>query len=726
MGAGRHGPVGGPRSPHSTDGRDAGEDFRFPVLHNRCAVRDDRTLMPSARRWRTRLRKLREDPIAFWAELPFAPISNAALALIIVYARLAPQWSRLSISQTHLRAIGPEAPNLYRIEGLKDRASKRPASLCFTLPLTGTACVYANNGAVAAAALIRPGSPAVLPSISSGGTVRLLRTGGETPASVIALAPISRPAVYRMQRRGGADRLSALRLAWPSTRVSRTQVKDTDYRRWLSLLPRPECVSSALLFSILMPVRDPAPHHLRAAVDSALSQTHGKLELIIVDDGSRNSEITRLLDRLERGDPRIQVLRFPEPVGVTAATNRALAVAAGDIVVFLDHDDLFAPELLGELARAFADPAVLAAYTDEDRLDENGNRSEPVLKGVLDVERLLSHNYVNHALAIRTGLLRDLGGLREAYEGAQDHDLLLRVIAEVGSAGIRHVPGILYHWRSYPGLNSLSQTRSDEMADARRRAVDDHLNGVGAKVLSGRRNRVIWPLSDPPSVRVIVPTRDNADHLLACIRSVLDLTVYPRLEITIVDNGSIEPAALAALSELSQSPAVEVMRRDGPFNFSRLINAAATRPGEILALLNDDVVAAEAGWLREMVSLAVRPDVGAVGAKLLYPDGRLQHAGLVLGLGNLSVAGHELRGAPGLDSGPQQRLRVVRQVSAVTAACLVVSRDKFIHVGGFDEISGGRFQRRGLLSASATGRMAESLDPARTTDPLGVDLPRLR
>ena len=255
----------------------------------------------------------------------------------------------------------------------------------------------------------------------------------------------------------------------------------------------------------------------------------------------------------------------------------------------------------------------------------------------------------------------------------------------MGSAGIRHVPGILYHWRSYPGLNSLSQTRSDEMAEARRRAVDDHLAGAGAKVLSGRRNRVIWPLSDPPSVRVIVPTRDNADHLLACIRSVLDVTVYPRLEITIVDNGSIEPAALAALSELSQSPAVEVMRRDEPFNFSRLINVAATRPGEILALLNDDVAAAEAGWLREMVSLAVRPDVGAVGAKLLYPDGRLQHAGLVLGLGNLAVAGHELRGAPGLDSGPQQRLRVVRQVSAVTAACLVVSRDKFIHVGGFDE-----------------------------------------
>jgi GT2 family glycosyltransferase len=255
---------------------------------------------------------------------------------------------------------------------------------------------------------------------------------------------------------------------------------------------------------------------------------------------------------------------------------------------------------------------------------------------------------------------------------------------------ILHVPHVLYHWRIFPGGGSFSQTSRPDIDSARARLVGERLEQAGEQVelALGPRGHLILKRSLPepaPTVTAIVPTRDHPDLLEACAAGLLEQTGYPGLELCIVDNGSRTERALRLLDRLARTPRVRVLRIDAPFNFSALNNAAATAAkSRLLAFINDDILVAEAGWLTPMAALAVRPDVGAVGAKLFYPDGRIQHAGIVLGLGPHHIAGHEFRGAPGESPGPQNRLLLTREVSAVTAACMVVERDKFRAVGGFD------------------------------------------
>ncbi len=250
---------------------------------------------------------------------------------------------------------------------------------------------------------------------------------------------------------------------------------------------------------------------------------------------------------------------------------------------------------------------------------------------------------------------------------------------------------MLYHWRIFPGGGSFSQSARPGIDEARRRMVAEHLRrrGAEAELLQDSRGRVslVRPLPEPaPEVTAIIPTRDHPDLLEACVAGLLEQTDYPALRICIVDNGSRGERALRLLDRLEATPRVRVLRIDAPFNFSALNNAAvAQTDSPLLAFVNDDILVVEPGWLKAMAAVAVRPGVGAVGAKLFYPDGRIQHAGIVLGLGSQGVAGHEFRGVTGDAPGPQHRLTVAREVSAVTAACMVVARERFLAVGGFDE-----------------------------------------
>jgi GT2 family glycosyltransferase len=448
-------------------------------------------------------------------------------------------------------------------------------------------------------------------------------------------------------------------------------------------------LATAPLTSILMPVHDPRPEHLMAAVSSVKAQLHPGWELCIADDGSRSPTIGRLLAEVEASDPRIGVVRLPQSVGVAAATNAALVQARGGICLFLDHDDELPPHAVALVAQALVqNPDAVGVYSDEDTVDLEGRRSAPVFKPELDRERLLRQNYVNHAFAVRTEVLRRLGGLSAGLDGAQDHDLVLRV-SEAGP--IIRLPHILYHWRSFPGGRSLSQTQPARMSAAREAAVDAALRrrkrSGRARAADRRSVEIEAVLPDPPpSLAAIVPTRDGKALLKACAAGLLTATDYPGLELHIIDNGSEAPETLAILEALSCRSNVRVHRIDSPFNFSALNNAAArTVDADLLLFMNDDVLVGEAGWLRRMAALALIDDVGAVGAKLVYPDGRIQHAGLVLGLGPQGVAGHEFRAAPGDTAGPQARLQVTREASAVTAACMLVERRKFEQVGGFDE-----------------------------------------
>ncbi len=440
-----------------------------------------------------------------------------------------------------------------------------------------------------------------------------------------------------------------------------------------------------------MPVHDPRPDHLRAAIASVRAQIHDRWLLCIADDGSTSPEVRQIL-REAGGDARVRLVRHETARGVAAATNAALGLSEGELVVFLDHDDVLAPHALAMIAAAFLGrPEVAAVYSDEDRIDAEGGRAAPQFKPDFDHERLLAQNYVNHAFAVRRNLALRLEGLRPGIEGAQDHDFVLRVAERAGEGGIVHIPHVLYHWRSYPGGESLSQSRRPAVEAARLKVVGEALRRAGEAAsvrLDAGGRAVVERLLPEPALEVlaIVPTRDRPGLLRACAAGLLEHTDYPALRLRIVDNGSTEPEALALLERLSTDPRVDVLRIEGPFNFSALNNAAVKgATAQLLAFINDDVLVVEPGWLKRMAALAVQPDAGAVGAKLFYPDGRLQHGGIVLGLGPHRVAGHELRGAPGNSPGPQGRLMVARQVSAVTAACMVVEREKFEAVGGFDE-----------------------------------------
>jgi GT2 family glycosyltransferase len=388
-------------------------------------------------------------------------------------------------------------------------------------------------------------------------------------------------------------------------------------------------------------------------------------------------------------------VRRTENGHICAATNSALALATGDFVALLDHDDVLPERALYEVAALIQDhPDADLIYSDEDKIDDAGRRFEPHFKTDWNRELLLGQNMVSHLGVYRRSLVEDVGGLREGFEGSQDFDLALRVAERTDPSQIHHIPWVLYHWRQQAEAASFSESQLQRCADSARRAVEEHLARTGqaaqAESLEGLPGwvRVRRPVPEPaPLVSIIVPTRDRAELLAACAEGVLEKTDYPNLELLIVDNGSVEPQTQALFERLAKDPRVRILPAPGEFNFSALNNTAArTARGEILVLLNNDISMRRADWLTEMVSQAVRPNVGAVGAKLLYPDGRVQHGGVALGAGgDPAVAAHFGVGLAGHDPGYFGHMILTRNVSAVTAACLALRKAVFEQVRGLDE-----------------------------------------
>ncbi len=439
--------------------------------------------------------------------------------------------------------------------------------------------------------------------------------------------------------------------------------------------------------SVLMPVHNPAPKVLAAALASLRAQLYPHWELCAVDDASTDPAVGRRLARAAAADPRIRVLRRGENGHIARATNDALAMARGPWCAFMDHDDVLAEDALYEVARAARqDPALVLIYSDEDKIDGRGRRFEPHFKPAFDRELLYGQNYINHLTAVRTDALRDLGGLRPGFEGSQDHDLLLRLTAGLDPARIRHVPRVLYHWRAAGGSGTFSDRALARAEAARLAAVAEAVapSGAWAERGPGGFNRLVYPLpAPPPVVSVVIPTRDRADLLATTLDGLLDGTDYPSLDVVIVDNDSREPETAALFARHGGDPRVRVVAVPGPFNFSDLSNrGAAAAKGTVLLFLNNDIEVLEPGWLTEIVRHAVRPGIGAVGAKLLYPDRTIQHGGIVLGIGG--VAGHSHLGVPDSDPGYFARMVLAHEVSAVTGACLAMRASVFAEVGGFD------------------------------------------
>jgi GT2 family glycosyltransferase len=633
------------------------------------------------RRFASRLAKLFRDPAAFALDLPNPFLRGLTrIDLMVVMA-----ISDLLDFRSHAAAL------VWRIKG-------RPGYLwprrLLIAPVTEAALIARNqSGGVLAGDVATPDRPLILKADYRA--VELVAYGIESvePPSV-RLAPVSALGVVRRALQQGARLDDALRRAWPGRPLVAPRSSRAEQAAWLAqrLTGNPALGHRghpSRLVSILLPVRDPDLAHLKVALDSVLAQTHAAWQLCIADDGSRSGPVKQLLAETAR-DPRVRLVTLDPPRGISGATNAALDLATGSVAVFMDHDDELTPEAVQRLVEAFEHQEVEAVYSDEAVMDGAGRLTAATLKPAFDPERLLAQNYVNHLFAVRTERLRRIGGLDPSFDGAQDHDLVLRLSEQLPVGAIRHLPEVLYHWRRVRGGGSFSQKSANRAAAARRGLVEAHLNRLGARagVEAGPLgfNRIRWSLRDRPKVSVIIPSRDRPDLLRACIAGLQLHTDYPDLEILIVDNGSVLPEAVALLDQLRRFPAISVLSEPGPFNHSRLNNrGVAATQAPILALLNDDILVSDRDWLSEMVSLAVRPSVGAVGARLLYPDGRIQHAGVVLGLGPHGIAGHELRGFAGDATGPQYRLVTTRRTSAVTAACLVVERAKFEAVGGFDE-----------------------------------------
>jgi len=443
-------------------------------------------------------------------------------------------------------------------------------------------------------------------------------------------------------------------------------------------------------FSLLVPVYQTPERWLRRCIESVIAQAYPNWQLCLADDASPDPRVMQVLREYSDRDPRIEVVRRTTNGHISAASNTALGIARGDFVALLDHDDELRPHALLEMAEAIvAQPDLGLVYSDEDKIDEQGRRFDPYFKPDWDPDLLRSQNYVCHFTAIRTDLVRSVGGFREGYEGSQDHDLILRCSECLQPSQVRHIPKVLYHWRAIPGSTALTRDAKDYASSAGVRAVADHLArqhpGARAEELSHGHYRVRWPLPDPlPRVSLVIPTRDRVELLRMCVESILARTVYPDFEVVVVDNQSTDPEALAYMASLEREGRARVLRYDAPFNYSAINNWAVRHcDGRILGLVNNDIEVILPDWLQEMAAQAMRPEVGAVGAMLYYPDDRIQHAGVILGIHG--VGAHIYAGLPRGYPGHGGRARVAQSLSAVTAACLLVRREAYESVGGLDE-----------------------------------------
>jgi glycosyltransferase involved in cell wall biosynthesis/SAM-dependent methyltransferase/uncharacterized protein YbaR (Trm112 family) len=442
------------------------------------------------------------------------------------------------------------------------------------------------------------------------------------------------------------------------------------------------------LISVVMPVFNTPEPYLRAAIDSVRQQLYPNWELCIADDASTASHVRSVLEHYRRIDSRIKVC-YRNVIGrISAASNSALALATGSFIALLDHDDVLPEHALYMVAATLnSDPEADLIYSDEDKIDETGQRFDPHFKSDWNPDLMLSQNMFCHLGIYRRSFVERIGGFRCGYEGSQDYDLVLRAQSLTTPNRIHHVPHILYRRRVVPALPAFGPKEKEESA---RRAISDHLreNRITADVLASACPsfyRVRYGLPAPvPRVTIIVPTRDRVELLRACVEGLLHRTDYPDVEILIVDNQSSDPMTHVYFGQVIKDPRVHILSYELPFNFAAINNFAVSRAtGSVLCLLNNDIEVINSDWLVEMVSHALRPEIGAVGALLYYPDGQVQHAGIVVGRGG--VAGHIHTGLRRGEFGYFGRAAVLQNLSAVTAACLVMSKAVFHEVGGLNE-----------------------------------------
>ena len=448
------------------------------------------------------------------------------------------------------------------------------------------------------------------------------------------------------------------------------------------------------LYSIVVPVYKTEIKWLRLCIGSVLKQMYSHWELILVDDGSHSPLLTQELERWARKDARIRVFTQPMNQGISAATNFGLAQACGEFVCFLDHDDELTPDALLWMFKAHnANPRSRWFYSDEAVREVDGNYTGRFhYKPAYSWEYLLTIMYTCHFSVYARSLLTEIGGFRAGYDGAQDHDLALRASERTTADEVTHIPQVLYFWRAIPQSTASSLSAKPEAANAAECAVREAVKrrSLPCRVVQHEHiNTMFRLILDPPrelpKVAVVIPTRNAEAMVRRCIESLLATTNYSNYEIVVIDNQSDQPELASYLQELGSRAPLRTFRYDRPFNHSDMHNQIIAKlDADWVVLVNNDVYNFASGWLEQLLAtVLLDPSIGGAGGKLYYPDGTIQHAGVIVGVGE-GLAGNVGCGESRESVGFLGRGHCLQQVSAVTGALMIVNRQAYLQVNGFD------------------------------------------
>ena len=443
------------------------------------------------------------------------------------------------------------------------------------------------------------------------------------------------------------------------------------------------------LISIAVPAYQTPVEFLRQMIESLIVQTYSNWELCIVNASPDNEEMQKVLAEYSAGDSRVRFCNLKENLGIAENTNRAFAMTKGEFVGLLDHDDLLAPNALYEIVKILQDhPQADALYTDEDKVTtELDEHFQPHLKPDFNLDLLRSNNYICHFFVVQKSIVEKAGGFRKEFDGAQDYDFIFRCTENAGE--VLHVPEILYHWRTHKASTADNPASKMYAFEAGKRAIEAHLERTGTEgEVSHTQDlgfyRVKYPVQGKPLVSVIIPNKDEKETLQTCLEMLEKNTGYQNFEIIIVENNSTTDEIFRYYKELSGNRKIHLLRWGKEFNYSAINNfAVAHAKGEYLLFLNNDVKSINPDWLEEMLGVCQRPEVGGVGAKLIYPDNTIQHAGCVIGMGG--IAGHMFVDMPADRTGYLHKASLLQDMSAVTAACLLMKKEVFEQAGGFTE-----------------------------------------
>ena len=440
-----------------------------------------------------------------------------------------------------------------------------------------------------------------------------------------------------------------------------------------------------------MPVYNPQEDFLRQAIESVLNQAYGNWELCLADDCSTQAYVKEVLQKYAQQDERIKVVLRESNGHICRTSNSALEIATGEYIALLDHDDLLAPHALAKVVDLLNEhPEADFIYSDEDKVDEKNIHQDPFFKPDWCPDSFLSRMYTCHLGIYRRSLVEEIGNFRVGFEGSQDYDLVLRVTEKTEQ--IYHVPDVLYHWRIHLESTASDSEAKPYAADAAQKAIAEAIARRGepgeVKTHSSFAGiyTVRYAIEDPKLVSIIIPTKDLADTLDVCLRSIFTKTTYPNYEVVVIDNGSTETKTQDCFDywQQQQPEKFKCYRYDVPFNYSQINNYAVVKAqGDYLLFLNNDTEVITPDWIEAMVEQTQRPSIGAVGSLLLYPDDTIQHAGVVLGIGG--VAGHSHKNFHVSQPGYISQIASTNNYSAVTGACMMCRREVFKEVGGFEE-----------------------------------------